>query len=129
MPYEVARTRVLVGLACAALDDVVAARREFANAQKSFDSLGAKPDQAGLPDPAGDLESSPSPSADSAGLSRRELEVLAEVAEGKTNPEIAAALNISQHTVGRHLENIFTKLGVRSRTAATVYAYEHGLLQ
>ena len=50
------------------------------------------------------------------------------MADGKTNREIAEALTISQHTVGRHLENIFAKLGVSGRAAATAYAYEHDLL-
>jgi DNA-binding NarL/FixJ family response regulator len=54
--------------------------------------------------------------------------VLALVAAGKSNREIAAELVISQHTVGRHMENIFTKLGVTSRAAATAYAYQHHLL-
>ena len=61
-------------------------------------------------------------------LSARELEVLGLVAEGKTSREIAAALNISEHTVRRHIENTFAKVGVSSRAAAIVYAYEHGLL-
>jgi DNA-binding NarL/FixJ family response regulator len=50
------------------------------------------------------------------------------VAAGHTNPQIAEKLVISQHTVGRHLENIFTKLGVNTRAAATAHAYEHDLL-
>ena len=54
--------------------------------------------------------------------------MLALVAAGKTNRDIAAALVISQHTAGRHVENIFAKLGVSSRAAATAYAYEHDLL-
>ncbi len=61
-------------------------------------------------------------------LSAREREVLKHVAAGNTNKEIATQLVISEHTVGRHLENIFTKLGVTSRAAATAYAYEHHLL-
>ena len=62
---------------------------------------------------------------DTHGLSARELEVLRLVAAGKTNREIAAALVVSEHTVARHLQNIFAKLGVSSRTAATAFAYEH----
>ena len=63
-----------------------------------------------------------------ASLSAREREVLAELAAGKTNREIAGILVISQHTVSRHVESIFAKLGVTSRAAATAYAYEHDLL-
>ena len=61
-------------------------------------------------------------------LSARELAVLTLVAAGRTNREIGAALSISKHTVGRHLENIFAKLGVGGRAAATSYAYAHDLL-
>ena len=59
------------------------------------------------------------------GLSARELEVLRLVAAGKTNRQIAAELVVSEHTVARHLQNIFAKLGVSSRTAATAFAFEH----
>ena len=75
--------------------------------------------------------SSLTPSAarsDTHGLSERELEVLRLVAAGKTNREIAAALVVSQHTVARHVQNIFGKLGVSSRTAATAFAFEHELV-
>ena len=54
--------------------------------------------------------------------------MLAHLAAGQTNREIAAHLLISQHTVARHLENIYAKLGVRTRATATAYAYEHDLV-
>jgi DNA-binding NarL/FixJ family response regulator len=62
-----------------------------------------------------------------AGLTARELDVLGLVASGRTNREIGKALHISEHTVARHVGNIFAKLGVASRTAASAYAFEHGL--
>jgi DNA-binding NarL/FixJ family response regulator len=62
------------------------------------------------------------------GLTERECEVLRLVAAGKTNREIAVELVISEHTVSRHLQNMFMKLGVTSRAAATAYAYEHHLV-
>jgi DNA-binding NarL/FixJ family response regulator len=54
--------------------------------------------------------------------------VLRLVAVGRSNREIAAELVISEHTVGRHLQNIFAKLGVSSRTAASALAFEHDLV-
>jgi DNA-binding NarL/FixJ family response regulator len=62
------------------------------------------------------------------GLSTREIEVLRLVAAGKTNPEIAAALFLSEKTVARHLSNIFAKLDVNSRTSAAAFAFEHRLV-
>jgi len=61
-------------------------------------------------------------------LTDRELEVLRLVAAGRSNREIAVELVISEHTVARHLQNIFAKLGVPSRTAATAFAFAHDLL-
>ena len=61
------------------------------------------------------------------GLTAREAEVLRLVAAGRTSREVAAVLVISEHTVARHLQNIFAKLGVSSRSAATAFAFEHGL--
>lgn len=124
MPYEAARTAVLLGLALAAMGDRTAAELEFDNARGIFTELGARPDLVRLEGLTG-----PAPaSMDDAGLSEREREVLTQLTEGKTNREIAAVLHISQHTVGRHVENVFTKLGVTSRAAATARAYELGLI-
>ena len=62
------------------------------------------------------------------GLSERELEVLRLIASGKSNREIASVLVISEHTVARHLQNIYRKLGISSRAAATAFAFEHALV-
>jgi DNA-binding NarL/FixJ family response regulator len=130
MPYEAARTAVAVGVACAAMGDGVAASLELDNARAVFAELGARPDLERLAALAGlgDGRSASAATDRGAGLSPREREVLAELAAGKTNREIAETLVISQHTVGRHVESIFTKLDVTSRAAATAYAYEHRLL-
>ena len=76
---------------------------------------------AGLEDEAG------AETASAAGLTERELEVLQLLAAGLTNREIAARLVISEHTVHRHVTNLYRRLGVSSRTAATAYAHRHGL--
>ena len=57
-------------------------------------------------------------------LTRREIEVLAWVAKGKTNKEIGIILSISSRTASKHLEHIYTKIGVESRTAAVVQFLE-----
>jgi len=122
VPYEVARTRVLVGLACRALGDEDAATLELEAARAAFERLGATPDIARV-DALGDKVAD-----DMHGLTSRELEVLRLVASGKGNKEIASALVISEHTVARHVQNIFAKLDVSSRTAAGAFAYEHDLV-
>jgi DNA-binding NarL/FixJ family response regulator len=119
-PYETARTRVLIGRACEALGDGEAARLELDAARAAFAALEAKPDLGRIDATAG--EEVP------AGLTPRELEVLRLVAAGKSNREIAATLTISEHTAARHLQNIFAKLGVSSRTAAGAFAFEHDLV-
>ncbi len=118
-PYEVARTRTLLARACRALGDEEAAALELDAARRTFEELGAAPDLERLEAPGGQ--------ADAHGLSERELEVLRLVAAGRSNREIAAQLVISEHTVARHLQNIFAKLGLSSRTAAAAFAFEHGL--
>jgi ATP/maltotriose-dependent transcriptional regulator MalT len=120
--YEGARVRVLVGSACRALGDEEAASLELDAAREDFERLGAKPDLGRVGALPGE-----GPEADH-GLSGRELEVLRLVAAGKSNREIADELVISEHTVARHLQNIFAKLGVSSRTAASAYAFERELL-
>ena len=117
-PYQSARTRVLVGEACAALGDRDAAALELDAARAGLEKLGAKPD----------LERLAAAPAETHGLSARELEVLRLVAAGRTNRQIAAELVVSEHTVARHLQNIFGKLGVSSRTAATAFAFEQHLV-
>jgi DNA-binding CsgD family transcriptional regulator/tetratricopeptide (TPR) repeat protein len=130
MPYEAARTAVLFGLACSALGDRTTAALEFGNARETFTELGAVPDLERLATLSKGLVEGaiPRAGATAATLSPREREVLAQVVAGRTNRQIAEALVISQHTVARHLEHIFAKLGVTSRAAATAYAYEHDLL-
>jgi DNA-binding CsgD family transcriptional regulator len=122
VPYEAARTRAKVGAACRALGDDDAARMELDAARTAFEQLGAAADLAALEGTAGDTARPGHP------LSSREREVLALVAQGHTNRAIATRLFLSEKTVARHLSNIFAKLNVGSRAAATAYAYEHGLV-
>jgi non-specific serine/threonine protein kinase len=79
------------------------------------------------PLPESDATQPPTATTQAALLSRRELDVLRLVAEGKSDREIASALFISHHTVMRHVSNILGKLGVESRTAAATYAVRHNL--
>lgn len=121
-PYEVARVRVLLGQACRELDDDETARSEWATARRTLADLGAGPDLAQVDRLSSRLGSRTD------GLSPRELEVLRAIAAGRSNRAIAAELVISHRTVERHASNIFTKLGVSSRTEATAYAIRHGLV-
>ena len=117
-PYETARARALIGRACRALGDEDTAAFELDAAVAALRDLGAAPD----------LEDLAAGSAPGNGLTPRELEVLRLVGAGMTNRAIAAELVLSVRTVDRHVSNIFAKLRVSSRAAATAYAHEHRLV-
>jgi ATP/maltotriose-dependent transcriptional regulator MalT len=128
-PYAVASVAVLVARACRALDDEDAAEAELEFAHATFARLGAQPDVRRVES----LERRPGrvPDHDTAtshALTSRELEVLALVAAGASNHEIARRLFISERTVHRHVSNILGKLGVRSRTAAAARAIRDRLV-
>jgi len=122
-PYEAARVRVLIGLARRELGDSESAEMEFDAARGAFDQLGAAHDVVCVQqltdhgDPVG-----------SAPLTPREVQVLRLLATGATNRAIANELVISEKTVARHVSNIFAKLDISSRSAATAYAYDHGIV-
>lgn len=122
-PYEAARTRVQIAQACLALGDDEAATMECEAARDAFARLGAAPDIASI-----DAQARRAGSREPHGLSARELEVLRLVAAGQTNKSIAAKLVLSDRTVERHVSNIFAKLNVSSRAAATAFAYERKIL-
>ncbi|MGH3863229.1 response regulator transcription factor [Actinokineospora sp.] len=109
--YDCARVRLLLAEAYDALGDRDASGRERAAAKSAFTRLGA-----------------PVTSANPDGLTAREVDVLALVAAGKSNREVAAELVLSDKTVARHLANIYLKLNLSSRTAAAGYAFDHGLV-
>jgi len=119
-PYWGAHARIVAGLACRELGDADTAELELAAARATFGRLGAVPDAALVERLAAPARSGP--------LTGREIEVLRLVASGKTNRAIANDLALSEKTVARHISNIFTKLGLPSRAAATAYAYEHHLV-
>jgi DNA-binding CsgD family transcriptional regulator len=120
-PYERARVQVLMGRALAAVGDAGSSRRELEAARSTFRQLGAGP-------AADEVSRLLAPPTLPAGLTAREVEVLRLVASGRSNAQIATDLVLSEKTVARHLSNIFGKLDVGSRTAATAYAFEHGLV-
>ncbi|MGH7475975.1 MAG: LuxR C-terminal-related transcriptional regulator [Longimicrobiales bacterium] len=122
-PYDAARVRVLMALACRALGDEDTASVELEAARWALQQLGAAPDLARI-----DALTRAVARDQTHRLTARELQVLRRVAAGETNKDIAAELFISERTVERHVSNIFMKLGVASRAAATAFAYENQLV-
>jgi DNA-binding CsgD family transcriptional regulator/tetratricopeptide (TPR) repeat protein len=122
-PYEAARCRVLSARAWRMLGDEPAASMDAEAAREVFSELGATPDLLRV-----DVALRAGRSETETPLTAREVEVVRLVAEGKTNRAIAGELYLSEKTVDRHLSNVFAKLGISSRAAATAYAYEHALV-
>jgi DNA-binding CsgD family transcriptional regulator len=121
IPYETAQARLLYGSTLRRAGSEEDALLELRAALAGFERLGAAGDAARAAALLGGRDELPR------GLTAREAQVLRLVAAGKSNREVAAALVISEHTVARHLQNIFAKLDVSSRSAATAFAFEHGL--
>ena len=117
-PYDAARVRLLAAEACARLGDTDGAEMELDAARSALHDLGAHAEP----------RRPRSVRRDEPTLTTRETEVLVHVARGLTNREVAAQLFISEKTVARHLSNVFAKLGLASRAAATAWAYEHGVV-
>jgi ATP/maltotriose-dependent transcriptional regulator MalT len=122
-PWEAGRVRVLLGLTCRTLGDEDTAQLEFDAAHQVFERLGAAPDLARV-----NSLRAPSAASSDRTLTCRERQILTFIATGITNRAIADALAISHRTVDRHVSNILTKLDLPSRSAATAYAYERGLV-
>lgn len=122
-PYFAARVRLLIARCSRAFGDDDGERFELRAALAAFEELGLSGSAEARESVAATLGA-----AHRHPLTARELEVLRQVATGNTNKAIALSLSLSEKTIERHISNIFTKLGVPSRAAATAYAYEHRLL-
>jgi DNA-binding NarL/FixJ family response regulator len=113
--YETGKVYECMATAHKALGDNDIAAADRATAQSIYRQLGVE----GLPTSA---------ESDPGGLTKREIEILIRIASGATNRQVADLIFISEKTVGRHLANIYAKLGVSSRTAAVTWAYDNNVL-
>ncbi len=123
-PFDAARTRFLISRAHRALGDSATADLELDACRRVLRELGAIAELSALERGNGS-EAAPVVSP----LTEREVEVVRLIATGKTNRAIASTLGISEKTVARHVSNIFSKLDLPSRAAATAYAYEQRILE
>jgi DNA-binding CsgD family transcriptional regulator len=128
-PYLSARVRVLLARAFQALGDEDGATLERDAAKRVFAQLGAAPDAAAVETLAASARREPRSTPGTHGLSAREFEVLRLIAAGKTSKTIANELFLSEKTVDRHVSNIFAKLNVSTRAAATAWAYQRHLIE
>jgi len=122
VPYEAAETRLLLGAVLRAVGDEDAAALSFQAGLEILERLGADAERARAL--ALQVGTTPLPN----GLTAREAEVLCLVASGSTNKQMAEVLGLSEKTIARHLSNIFTKIGVSTRAAATAFAFEHQIV-
>lgn len=124
MPYESARSREIKGLAYRELGDHDSMEMELAAAKWVFEQLGAVTELKRV-----NQFMNKELSSHKYGLTLRELQVLRQLVSGKTNKCIAGELFISERTVDRHVSNIFNKLGLSSRVAATAFAIKHKIVE
>ena len=132
-PFEIAAARIGLARALLLLDRGTDAALEARRAVDLLVELKAEFQLAQARDLLASLsgtptDAAPAPSSAAAGLTASEVEVLRLVAEGLNNQAIAERLFVSEHTVHRHLANIFNKLSVSSRAAAVAQAARHNLL-
>jgi DNA-binding CsgD family transcriptional regulator len=123
IPFEEGQSRLLMAAVCRGRGDRDGCRLELDSARRLFTQLNAEPSLARV------AEQSARATHQRVGpLSQREVQVLRLLAAGKTNREAADELFISEKTIARHVSNIFDKLGVSSRAAATAWAYRRNLV-
>jgi DNA-binding NarL/FixJ family response regulator len=126
-PFEAGRARLDLAHALAAAGQGAAAERAARQALETLQALGAERDAARARHWLGQFSGRPGRGAKSQ-LTKRQIEILRLVAQGLSNPEIAARLRLSEHTVKRHVANLLARLRLSSRAAAAAYAAQQDLL-